>query len=253
MNGLSFIRRRCNLSQGQLAEKLDVTRQAINLWENRRAPLPEMRRNQLSDFFGLEPEYFDEITQEQKNKLLARPCFMYRDADGHDYFLFRENPQRPIGCLLHEKTGEPYTQEEQMVLDRRELEEMLQVLRQSVFPKDRPGWTAWDSNIAMNRIRNILGGLTNALEAIEKQPKEQKMNCFYLVMQVELALALALDGISAEDLPPQKESDPDGLDTAYITELAENFQNWLRKRNAQINSALAKSDSARYNDSRRER
>ena len=28
MNGLSFIRRRCNLSQGQLAEKLGVTRQA---------------------------------------------------------------------------------------------------------------------------------------------------------------------------------------------------------------------------------
>ena len=41
MNGLSFIRRRCNLSQGQLAEKLGVTRQAINLWENRREPLPE--------------------------------------------------------------------------------------------------------------------------------------------------------------------------------------------------------------------
>ena len=105
----------------------------------------------------------------------------------------------------------------------------------------------------MNRMRNILGGLTNALEAIEKQPKEQKMNCFYLVMQVELALALTLGSISAEDLPPQKESDPDGLDTAYITELAENFQDWLSKRNAQINSALAKSDPARYNDSRKGR
>lgn len=53
MNGLSFIRRRCNLSQGQLAEKLGVTRQAINLWENRREPLPEARREQLSQFFGL--------------------------------------------------------------------------------------------------------------------------------------------------------------------------------------------------------
>ena len=29
MNGLSFIRRRCNLSQGQLAQMLGVTRQAI--------------------------------------------------------------------------------------------------------------------------------------------------------------------------------------------------------------------------------
>lgn len=63
MNGLSFIRRRCNLSQGQLAQMLGVTRQAINLWENRREPLPEARLRQLSDFFGLEPELFSEISE----------------------------------------------------------------------------------------------------------------------------------------------------------------------------------------------
>lgn len=44
MNGLSFIRRQCNLSQEQLAEKLDITRQTINLRENRREPLPEVRK-----------------------------------------------------------------------------------------------------------------------------------------------------------------------------------------------------------------
>ena len=102
MNGLSFIRRRCNLSQGQLAEKLGV---AINLWENCREPLPEARKEQLGRFFGLEPELFDEINQEQKDALLHRPCFMYRDDDGHNYFLFGENPLRPVGCLLSEKTG----------------------------------------------------------------------------------------------------------------------------------------------------
>lgn len=58
------------------------------------------------------------------------------------------------------------------------------------------------SNMSMNRIRNILGGLPHALAAIEKQSIEQKMNC---------------------------------------------------KRNAEINSVLAKSDPARYNISRRER
>ena len=156
MNGLSFIRRRCNLSQGQLAAKLGVTRQAINLWENRREPLPEARKEQLSRFFGLEPELFDEINQEQEDALLHRPYFLYRDDDGHDYFLFRENPLKPVGCLLSERVGQPFTQDEQMVLDRRELEEMLDILREAVFPKDRSRWTAWDSNVAMNRMRCIL-------------------------------------------------------------------------------------------------
>ena len=237
MNGLSFIRRRCNLSQGQLAEKLGVTRQAINLWENRREPLPQARKEQLSQFFGLEPELFDEITQEQEVVLLHRPCFMYRDDDGHDYFLFRENPLRPVGCLLRETTGQPFTQDEQMILDRRELEEMLDILRQAVFPKNRSRWTAWDSNVAMNRMRCILGGMTDALEAIQKQPKERKMDCFYLMMQVELALALALGGIEEADLPHQKLDDAPRLDTDHIAGLAMEFQNWLSKR-AEMSDAL---------------
>lgn len=88
MKGLSFIRRRCNLSQGQLAEKLGVTRQAINLLENRQKPMPMARKEQFSRFFELEPELFDEIIQEQMDTFLHRPCFMYRDDDGHNYFLF---------------------------------------------------------------------------------------------------------------------------------------------------------------------
>lgn len=240
MNGLSFIRRRCNLSQGQLAEKLGVTRQAINLWENRREPLPQARKEQLSQFFGLEPELFDEITQEQEVVLLHRPCFMYRDDDGHDYFLFRENPLRPVGCLLSAKTGQSFTQDEQMILDCRELEEMLDILRQAVFPKDRSRWTTWDSNVAMNRMRCILGGMTDALEAVQKHPKDRKMDCFYLMMQVELALALALGGIEKDDLPRQAADGQPGLDTQSIIRLADEFQSWLRNRAEEVDSFLAK-------------
>lgn len=219
MNGLSFIRRRCNLSQRQLAEKLGVTRQAINLWENRREPLPKARKEQLSQFFGLEPELFNEIKQEQKDALLHRPCFMYRDDDGHDYFLFRENPLKPFGCLLNGKADQSFTQDEQMILDRRELEEMLDILREAVFPKNRSRWTAWDSNVAMNRMRCILGGMTDALEAIQKHSKDRKMDCFYLMMQVELALALALGGIEKDDLPHQTADDQSGLDTCVTGNL----------------------------------
>ena len=127
--------------------------------------------------------------------MLHRPCFMYRDDDGHDYFLFRENPLKPVGCLLSEKADQSFTQDEQMILDRRELEEMLDILCEAVFPKNRSSWTAWDSNVAMNRMRCILSGMTDVLEAIQKHPKDRKMDCFYLMVQVELALALALGGI----------------------------------------------------------
>lgn len=240
MNGLSFIRRRCNLSQGQLAEKLGVTRQAINLWENRQEPLPETRKEQLGRFFGLGPELFNEINQEQEDTLLHRPCFLYRDDDGHDHFLFRENPLRPVGFLLSEKTGQSFTQDEQMILDRRELEEMLDILCDAVFSKDRSRWTVWDSNVTMNRMRCILGGMTDALEAVQKHPKDRKMDCFYLMMQVELALALALGGIEKDDLPRQAADGQPSLDTQSIIRLADEFQSWLRNRAEEVDSFLAK-------------
>ena len=180
--------------------------------------------------------------------MLYRPCFMYRDDNGHDYFLFRENPLKPVGCLLSEKADQSFTQDEQMVLDRRELEEMLDILREAVFPKDRSRWTAWDSNVAMNRMRCILGGMTDALEAIQKHPKDRKMDCFYLMMQVELALALALGGIEKDDLPRQATDDIPGLDTKYIIKLAERFQDWLRNRAEEADAFLSKWSVYQHND-----
>ena len=59
------------------------------------------------------------------------------------------------------------------------------------------------------------------------------MDCFYLLMQVELALALALDGIEAEDLP--NGNNMPALDSTYITTLAEQFQSRLEEQ-----AALAK-------------
>ena len=58
---------------------------------------------------------------------------------GTTIFWFRENSLKPVGCLLSERAGQPFPQDEQMVLGRRELEEMLDILREAVFPKDLLG------------------------------------------------------------------------------------------------------------------
>lgn len=56
------------------------------------------------------------------------------------------------------------------------------------------------------------------------------------MMQVELALALALGGIETDDLPSQATGDPPGLDTGHIITLAAEFQNWLHNRAEEIDS-----------------
>lgn len=107
---------------------------------------------------------------------------------------------------------------------------MLDIPCLAVFPKDCSRWTAWDSNVSMNRMRCILSGMTDALKAIQKQPAERKMDCNYQMTQAELDLALALGGIEAEDLPIQAPDAPPGLDTEYIVNLAAEFQDWLSRR-----------------------
>ena len=72
------------------------------------------------------------------------PCSIAPDSctgtmTGTTIFWFRENSLKPVGCLLSERAGQPFPQDEQMVLGRRELEEMLDILREAVFPKDLLG------------------------------------------------------------------------------------------------------------------
>lgn len=53
MNGLRYIRKQCNFSLSQLAERLEVSRQIISAWENGKKEIPEMRKKQLADFLVL--------------------------------------------------------------------------------------------------------------------------------------------------------------------------------------------------------
>ena len=44
MNGLKYIRTRCNLSLSELADMIGVSRQALSSWENGKKDIPEQRR-----------------------------------------------------------------------------------------------------------------------------------------------------------------------------------------------------------------
>ena len=72
MNGLKYIRTRCNLSLNELSEMIGVTRQAMSAWENDRKEIPEQRKEQLGEFFGIDKEFFGEITDEEKEYLLGK-------------------------------------------------------------------------------------------------------------------------------------------------------------------------------------
>lgn len=83
-----------------------VTRQAINLWENRTTPPPAKRLKQLTEFFGIDEKYFGEISEEQQHEIDAIPAYRHEE-NGHTYYCYVEHEGSVVfpglSTLLNEK------------------------------------------------------------------------------------------------------------------------------------------------------
>ncbi len=69
MNGLRAVRKQCNMTIQELADKLCVSKQIVSAWENGVKEIPESRRKQLSQLFGIDGKYFGEVDEETANDL----------------------------------------------------------------------------------------------------------------------------------------------------------------------------------------
>ena len=75
MNGLKYIRTRCNISLSELAEIIGVTRQALNSWENGKKDIPEQRREQLASFLVSKKNILGRYRKKKRNIFLKKRCF----------------------------------------------------------------------------------------------------------------------------------------------------------------------------------
>ena len=60
---LYYIRSRCNYSQSMVARELHVSRQMFSAWENGTKSIPNARKAELADMFGIEKEKLDETDE----------------------------------------------------------------------------------------------------------------------------------------------------------------------------------------------
>ena len=85
MNGLKFIRTRCNISLSELADILDVSRQQVSAWENGVKPISQKRLSQLSKYFGVDKKYFLEISEDDKEFIISKGLYRRQDSDKECY------------------------------------------------------------------------------------------------------------------------------------------------------------------------
>lgn len=118
MRGLAYIRRRCNITERELADQLHVTRQAISMWESGKKEIPAERKIQLARFFGIDAQYLEEITEEDKNYIINKAMFR-RDIDGKEAYCYVPDGKDRVGCTFFSDREHTLDEEYTLAIRRR--------------------------------------------------------------------------------------------------------------------------------------
>ena len=198
MNGLKFIRTQCNLSLNHVARALNVSRQIVSVWESGKKNIPDERKEQLSNYFGINARYFDEIGEIQKNEILGTAMYRWNHG-GDDFFLFRpdETSKRLLKGLC------TFEQEERKTLLSDELKAKKQSQKETIERMNRqiegePWYNLNDQITSINRGVRYYARCAEIYKIIYDQPSGHKMSYYYRALEVVDALVLAFGGKAAE-------------------------------------------------------
>lgn len=241
MNGLKYIRTRCNLSLNELADAIGVTRQALSSWEIGKKPIPSQRLEQLSNFFGIDTDYFGNITEEKKKYLLEKAMFRYVENGKETY---RYKPQDTSSlkdahvCFLGDDN---ISLDEKYVAAQKKKQSILDKADEIIRYYDKGG-NIHSQLININRGCTIYGGINNLMDEMPQKAIIYRMSYFHEINNVINALLLAYglkskEDIIQENMPYKDSALYDGTD--WIFSLSEQLQ----KRWQNISAELANTDA----------
>lgn len=210
MNGLKFIRKRCNYSQAALANELNVSRQAIYMWENSKKTLPDTRKKMLCDFFGLTNlNYFDEISTNDAKELSELKLYPYK-CDGSEKYKFTP----PIGNEKASGFYKPYI-ENQLSLD--ELMKIIEAKEKRIYDEIHKLifgdhiTNSMNNVVSFNRIERIFGGLSESISSIDKKKAGTRMVYFRVLFAMISAIGISFEVITKDDVSLLE----DAIDSEY--------------------------------------
>lgn len=194
MNGLKYIRMQCNLSLNNVACALDVSRQSVSAWENGKKAIPSERKEQLSNYFGIDKKYFGEIDEIQKKEILETEMYRWK-LDGNEFFLFRpdEDSQSYMKGLCTYERKERNTLLSDELKAKKDLQkEMMERIEQQI--EGMSWYTLNDQITSINRGVRYYNCCAKNYKIIYEQPVSHKMSYYYRALEVIDALLLAFGG-----------------------------------------------------------
>lgn len=197
MNGLKFIRTRCNYSQAALAEQLNVSRQAVNMWENSKKNLSDSRKKELRDFFGLDnDDWFEEIDESIAKEIEKLPLYRIHDETS-EHFHF--SPQKESMKLYFSGNSENIVSlDEKCTLKRHELKMLSDEILE--YSESRGVKNSYARLNIMNIVHRTLSGICDALKSIDDKKSIEKMVYAHTLFAVIDSINIAFGNINADDI-----------------------------------------------------
>lgn len=190
MNGLKYIRTQCNFSLSELAERLNVSRQIISAWENNKKEIPEARKKQLADFFGIDKCFFDDITEEQKNVLLGKAMFRYMES-GVETYRYKPNLEMETQMAYFIPEREKSLDEEFVELQRKQ-KQLLERINRIISGSEQASLRDQMSYIV--RGTEVFTKVADAMEECFSKEPLLKMQYFHVILEVLQALTSSIKG-----------------------------------------------------------
>lgn len=227
MNGLRYIRTRCNLSLNDLADLLGVTRQALSAWENGRKAIPQRRQEQLATFFGIDKAYFGEISEKEKKYLLEKAMFRYNDNGKESY---RYKPKDDEVIYFAEDTE--LSLDEKYLLAQKQKKETIEKIEDIIKWKNHAG-DIQSQITAIHRGCTVYNMVTELMETMRNQKVILKIPFFFEIDNILKAMLLAYGLMEEKQLSsPDEAAHISGEDTNWILQLSEQIrEHWDASQN----------------------
>ena len=197
MNGLRYIRIRCNISISELAEEIGVSRQALSSWENGRKDIPAQRLEQLADFFGIDKSFLGQISEEEKQVLLGKAMFRYEENGRETYRYKPKEGQEHISICF--PADSEYSLDERYEHAKRKKQAVLKQAKDIIRWTENAG--SLESQIScINRGCEIYGMTNGLMECMRDQPIPLRMPFYQEIWNIWKAMYLAYDLMETKDL-----------------------------------------------------
>lgn len=234
MNGLTYIRKRCNISLNELADILGISRQAVSSWENGHKRIPSERKEQLAKFFGIDKKYFDEISNEEKTEILKKGMYRWDGLEKESYLFrgsFADIPESNKSALWFPKDSSTSLDEDYLSAKNKK-SVLINKVSDSIEGTTKGKRAILDSIAAINRGCAVYGGAYELFEGMNSQKILLKIPYLKVVLSTIQAAMNSLLGQSNSYL---LENMLDDDDNGLIEQLSEIINEFWNKKTEEMN------------------